>query len=199
MTRNRLPHVGFVGTSGSGKTTLLERVLPILTDAGVRVGVLKHARAGVLLDKPGKDSFRAREAGAAQVLLAARDRWALMAEQRDPLEEPGLHEMLPRFFAAELDVVLVEGFAHEPYPKIEVWRPAHARAPLCWPSDPSVLACATDAAVPPASPVPLLPLNSPDVVARFVVEALLAQGATGPIVALRERLRPTRTPELHSA
>ena len=81
-----LPVVGFVGWSGSGKTTLLEQVVGRLTDAGARLATVKHAKPGFDLDQnPSKDSWRLRSAGASQVLIASRDRWALMAQQHDPL------------------------------------------------------------------------------------------------------------------
>jgi molybdopterin-guanine dinucleotide biosynthesis adapter protein len=167
MTR-RLPVLGFVGSSGSGKTTLLEHVVGLLADAGARLAVLKHAKAGFDIDRnPGKDSHRLRSAGADQVLVASRDRWALMALQPDPLREPSLEEMLRHLDAAVLDGALVEGFGHEHYPKIEVYRPAHGRSPQCWPHDASVVAVATDVPLATGS-ASRLDLNDPVSVARFV-------------------------------
>lgn len=162
------PILGFVGSSGSGKTTLLESVLTLLSDRGVRLAVLKHAKPGFDLDRqPGKDSHRLRNAGASQVLVASRDRWALMAEQADPLEEPSLGEMLGHLDFAALDAILVEGFRHERYPKVEVYRPGHGRPPQCWPDDPDVIAVASDVPLSTGG-LPCLSLNEPEVVARFV-------------------------------
>lgn len=166
------PVLGFVGSSGSGKTTILEQVVALLTDAGVRVGVLKHAKPGFDIDRnPGKDSYRLRTAGADQVLVASRDRWALMAQQADPLVEPSLDAMLGRLEASALDAVLVEGFSHESYPKIEVYRPAHGQPPQCWPGDPSVIAVASDVPL-ETSPAGWLHLNDPVAVARFAARHL---------------------------
>jgi len=163
------PVLGVVGKSGSGKTTLIEHLVALLTDAAVRVAVVKHAKPGFDLDpNPRKDSHRLRSAGADQVLVASRDRWALIAQQADPLREPPLDGMLRRLDASALDLVLVEGFGHERYPKIEVYRPAHGRAPQCWPEDPSVVAVASDVALETA-PAAWLDLNDPGSVARFVV------------------------------
>ena len=163
------PVIGVVGASGSGKTTLLEQLVGLLTEAGIRVAVVKHARPGFDLDAdPGKDSHRLRSAGADQVLVASRDRWALMARQADPLREPSLDQMLRRLDASALDLILVEGFGHEQYPKIEVYRPAHGRPPQCWPEDPSVVAVASDETLDTA-PATRLDLNDPGSVARFVV------------------------------
>lgn len=166
MTRP-YPMLGFVGTSGSGKTTLLEAIVARLSDRGVRVAVVKHARAGFDIDpETGKDSHRLRASGAAQVLVASRDRWALMAEQPDPLEEPSLGQMLSHLDRTAFDVVLVEGFRHERYPKVEVFRSARGRPPQCWPDDPDVVAVAGD--VPMASAVPWLDINDLDEVVAFV-------------------------------
>ena len=172
MARRALPVLGFVGSSGSGKTTLLEQVLALLGDRGARLAVLKHAKAGFDIDQhPGKDSHRLRAAGADQVLVASRDRWALMAQQTDPVREPSLSEMLGHLAAEVLDGVLVEGFGHEHYPKVEVYRPSHGRPPHCWPRDPSVVAVASDVPL-VTDPLPWLDLNDPVVIARFAAHRL---------------------------
>lgn len=170
--------VGLVGSSGSGKTTLLERMLPVLGAAGWRVAVIKHAGPGFDLEEPGKDSHRAREAGAAQVLVASRDRWALLVERGDRRDEPALDELVTRFDPTEIDLIIVEGFTHESHPKIEVYRPAHRRAPVAWPADASVVAVATDAPLETRPGVVRLDLNRPDSVAAFVTE-LVTGGRTG--------------------
>jgi molybdopterin-guanine dinucleotide biosynthesis protein B len=163
-----VPAVGFVGSSGSGKTMLIERILPLLAARGVRVGVLKHAKRNFDVDRPGKDSYRLREAGASEVLIASQRRWALLAEEPEPETEPRLARTLARFTPGELDLVLVEGFAHEMYPKIEVYRPSRGQPPKCWPADPCVVAVATDGDV-GESRVPRLDLNDPEAVVAFVL------------------------------
>ena len=176
-----IPVLGFVGSSGSGKTTLLTAVLPRLSEAGLRVAVLKHARHGFDLDQPGKDSYRAREAGATEVLVASRSRWALLGSIAGDADEPPFRELLARFDRSRVDLVLVEGFAGEPYPKIEVYRPAHGEPPKCWPADPRVVAVAPDAPLEVAPPVHRLDLNAADAVARFVL-AHLAATADLPVI-----------------
>jgi molybdopterin-guanine dinucleotide biosynthesis protein B len=165
-----------VGSSGSGKTTLLEQVIGYLTDAGVRVAALKYAGPGFDLDQdPSKDSYRLRSSGADQVLIASRERWALMAQQADPLGEPSLDEMIGHLDASALDAVLVEGFKHEDYPKIEVYRPSQGRPSQCWPDDPSVIAVASEVRL-ESAPATWLDLNDSLSVARFVARQLgLAQ------------------------
>jgi molybdopterin-guanine dinucleotide biosynthesis protein B len=163
------PVIGLVGASGSGKTTLITRLLPILAGRGLRVAVLKHAHHGFDIDRPGKDSYRAREAGATQVLVASRERWVLMREIPAPAAEPPFSELLARFDPAEVDLVLVEGFARESFPKIEVYRPSHGHPPKCWPHDTDVCAVATDVLLTVAPPVARLDLNQPDAVAAFLL------------------------------
>jgi molybdopterin-guanine dinucleotide biosynthesis protein B len=170
------PVVGFVGVSGSGKTTLITRVLPELRSAGLRVAVLKHAHCGFDMDRPGKDSFRVREAGAAEVLIASRSRWAHLGELEGDLAEPPFRELLERFDPGRVDLVLAEGFARESYPKVEVHRPALGEPPRCWPDDPMVIAVATDAPLAVARPVRRLDLNAPLEVTAFLLEHMAGAG-----------------------
>jgi molybdopterin-guanine dinucleotide biosynthesis protein B len=160
--------LGFVGSSGSGKTTVIEQLIPLLSKQGLRVGVIKHAHHGFDMDRPGKDSFRARAAGAAQVLVASNERWVLMGEVPTPAAEPNFHTMLGKFDPEQVDLVLAEGFSGVAYPKIEVYRPGRGQPPRCWPNDPGLIALATDAAIETASPVTLLDLNRVDLIAEFV-------------------------------
>ena len=117
--------LGLAGWSGSGKTTLLTALLPLLTARGLRVSTVKHAHHGFDLDQPGKDSWRHREAGAHEVMIASSRRWALLHENEG--EEPSLAALLARL--SPVDLVLVEGFKSYPHPKLEVHRPALGRGP----------------------------------------------------------------------
>jgi len=177
IPRLPLPAVGFVGASGSGKTTLITAVLPALSSAGLRVAVLKHAHCGFEMDRPGKDSYRVREAGASQILIASRHRWALLSELGDDLEEPPFHDLLGCFDRDRLDAVLVEGFAREQYPKIEVYRPALGEPPRCWPADPNVIAVATDAPLVVEPPVRRLGLNDVPEITAFLLDHLAVAAA----------------------
>jgi molybdopterin-guanine dinucleotide biosynthesis protein B len=119
--------IGFVGQSGSGKTTLIERLIPLMAQRGLTVSALKHAHQGFDLDRPGKDSFRLRAAGAAQVMIAAPQRWALMTELRG--QAAGFDQLLAEL--APCDLVLVEGFRSEgSIPRIEVRGPSFAPGPF---------------------------------------------------------------------
>jgi molybdopterin-guanine dinucleotide biosynthesis adapter protein len=171
MGETLIPVVGFVASSGMGKTTLVRQVVAILDGRGLRVGYLKHAHHRFDLDVPGKDSFEVREAGARQTLLASKARWALQVQNPLQGEDPDLHRMLSRFELDRLDLVLVEGFKHADYPKIEVHRPAAGEAPL-YPADPGIIAVATDAPLAVTPPLVVLPLNTPEAVADFILSRI---------------------------
>ena len=154
---------GFAGWSGSGKTTLIERVIPEITARGLRVSVIKHAHHGFDVDKPGKDSWRHREAGAGEILLVSDERWVLMHEMRGA-PEPDLAAQLA--ILSPCDLVLVEGFKDVPIPKIEIHRPAHGKS-LLYPDNPAIVAIAADAAL--SAPLSCLNLNDPAAVAAFIL------------------------------
>ena len=137
-------------------------VLPLLRAAGLRVSTIKHAHHGLELDKPGKDSFRHRAAGAEEVLVVGGQRWALL---REAPEAPDLRTLAGRL--APVDLVLVEGFKSAGLAQIEVHRLSLGK-PLLWPTAPTVLAVAADTPLPGAPA--LLPLNDPAAVARWITE-----------------------------
>ncbi|MGL5630811.1 MAG: molybdopterin-guanine dinucleotide biosynthesis protein B [Azovibrio sp.] len=157
---------GIAGRSGSGKTTLLEKLIPILKGKGLTVSIIKHAHHAFDIDRPGKDSYRHREAGAEEVLLTCNSRWVLMHEVRDE-KEPNLEELLSRL--APCDLVLVEGFKQEPVPKLEVHRPALGQPPL-YPERSDILAVATDTLL--HTNLAQLPLNDPEAIATYIMGQL---------------------------
>ena len=168
----QLPVLGFAAWSGTGKTTLLRKLIPALRDDGVRVGVLKHAHHNFDVDQPGKDSYELRHAGASHVLIGSRKRWALMVERTygndGEADEPDLQELLSHMPTSQLDLILVEGFKHEQFAKIELHRSALAR-PLLFPDDENIIAIASDAAVQPAPGIAVLDLNNLSELKRFVL------------------------------
>lgn len=164
--------VAFAGLSGSGKTTLLERLIPAMKQRGQRVSVLKHAHHKFDVDQPGKDSYRHRQAGAQEVMLASDLRFALMHEHAEPTALTP--QALIAKMAPDVDWILVEGFKDSPLPKIEIWRAPSADwegRPLRFPHDPWVVAVAADSDLP--QPVPanlaLLDLNQAESMADWLL------------------------------
>jgi molybdopterin-guanine dinucleotide biosynthesis adapter protein len=161
--------VGFAGFSGSGKTQLVERLIPALKMRGLRVSVVKHAHHDFDIDHPGKDTYRHREAGAFEVVVASDRRLALMRE----FEQPGklsVHHLIAELYDG-VDWVLVEGFKQSNLLKIEVWRP-DAGKPARYPEDEFIVAIATDGPerLPQETLRPVLDLNDPDAVAQWLVD-----------------------------
>jgi molybdopterin-guanine dinucleotide biosynthesis protein B len=161
--------IGFAGWSGSGKTTLVTQVIPALIARGRTVSTIKHAHHEFDVDTPGKDSYEHRAAGAAEVLVASSRRFALMHEYRGApeLDLPGLLARL-----APVDVVIVEGFKRDPFPKVEVHRPEVGK-PLLQPGDPHIVAVASPEPLSGVT-VPWLPLDDVDAVVDFLIANNLA-------------------------
>lgn len=155
---------GLTGHSGSGKTTLMIRLVPVLVARGLRVSTVKQANPGFDIDKPGKDSYVHRAAGAAEVLVASSRRWALMHEYRGE-PEWDMAALLARM--SPVDLILVEGFRRWPHPRIEIWRPEPGKSPLCL-DDPLVRAVASTGPVPGVT-LPLLDLDDAAGIADFIV------------------------------
>lgn len=158
--------IGLAGWSGSGKTTLLAKLIPVLNARGLKVSTIKHAHHNFDLDKPGKDSYVHREAGASEVFISSARRWAQLHELADE-EELHLRDIIKRM--SPVDLVIVEGFKREPHPKIEIHR-AVVGKPLLQPGDDWIVAIASDAPVPQAR-VPVLDLDDIEKIA----DALLAE------------------------
>jgi molybdopterin-guanine dinucleotide biosynthesis adapter protein len=174
---SQVPLLGFCAYgSGIGKTTLLTSLIPVLIRHGLRVSVIKHAHHSFDIDHPGKDSYRLREAGAVQMLLGSKHRWALMTElsriRDQPADEPGLAELLPHIDPQLVDLILVEGFKNASIPKIEIYRP-EMNKPLLSVHDTHVIAVASNAQI--DTSLPVLDLDNPELIATFILEWLKAQ------------------------
>ncbi len=162
----RVPIVGFAAWSGTGKTTLLRHLLPLLRARGLRVGAVKHAHHEFDIDHGGKDSYELRKAGAERILIASRKRWALMVE-RELAREPVLDQVLKDLDQSALDLLLVEGFKEESFPKIELYRPVLGKPLLCH-TDPDIVAVASDSPLGFDVDVPVFDLNQPASIAAFI-------------------------------
>ena len=166
MRHAHIPILGFAAFSGTGKTTLLTQIIPILKQQGLRIGLIKHSHHNFQIDQPGKDSFRLREAGASPVMLVSTHRRAIITEIT-PEQEPRLDDQLQLFDQSELDLILVEGFKAEQFPKIELHRPS-LNKPLLYPSDPNIIAIASDCTLKTPDYLTQLDLNQPEMIAAFI-------------------------------
>ncbi len=162
-----IPVLAISAWSGTGKTTLLKKLIPALCAKGIRPGLIKHTHHNMDVDKPGKDSYELRKAGAAQTMVASNQRWALMTETPDeaPLD---LAYLVSRMDHSTLDLVLVEGFKHEAVAKILLFR-SDAGHDVCESTlDEHVIAVASDVALP--LQVPVLDLNDVDGISEFIMQ-----------------------------
>jgi molybdopterin-guanine dinucleotide biosynthesis adapter protein len=161
--------VGFAGYSGSGKTTLVENIISALKIRGLRVSVVKHAHHAFDIDHPGKDTFRHREAGAFEVVVASSKRVALMREF-EVETQLNVHHLLAELYEG-VDWVLVEGFKQSDLLKIEIHRPANGK-PSLYADDDFIVAIATDAPelFEGQTLRPILDVNSADDVAQWLVD-----------------------------
>ena len=157
--------IGVTGWSGSGKTTLVVNLLPELIGRGMSVSTMKHTHHNFEIDRPGKDSYRHREAGANEGLLGSAKRWVLLHEVRDG-SETTIEELIGRI--TPVDLLLIEGFKSEKHTKIEVHRPSVGSPLLCL-DDPTIVAVASDQALPQVS-LPVLDLNDVVGIADFIVD-----------------------------
>ncbi len=155
---------GLAGWSGAGKTTLMVALVRRIADRGIRVSTIKHAHHTFDVDRPGKDSYRHRQAGATEVLVTSRTRWALMHEMRET-PEPSLEELLAHM--TPVDLLLIEGFKSDIHDKLEVHRPALGK-PMLWPDDPHIVAVASDVPL-TELPVPRLDLDDPAAIVQFIL------------------------------
>jgi molybdopterin-guanine dinucleotide biosynthesis protein B len=157
--------LGLTGWSGSGKTTLIVKLIPELVARGVRVSTMKHAHHAFDVDKPGKDSYRHREAGATEVLVSSEHRWALMHEHRGDTE-PSAVELMRHM--SPVDLLLIEGFKREPHEKLEIYRRDLGK-PLLSTDDPTFVAILSDGAVPETG-LPVIDLNDTLAITAFIIQ-----------------------------
>jgi len=168
MTQFTLPVIGLCAYSGTGKTTLLTQLIPLLKKHNLHIGVVKHAHHKFDIDHAGKDSYEFRQAGAEQVAVASKNRIAWIKEHDDNRKEPVLSEALAALDTNNLDLVIVEGFKRENFPKIELHRPSLGK-PLIYKHDKNIIALATDTHLTETATPALLDLNQPAEIAEFIV------------------------------
>jgi len=171
MQNARVPILGFAAYSGTGKTTLLTRLIPLLKKSGLKPGVIKHSHHNFEIDQPGKDSFRLRTAGATPVMLVSTHRRAIITEFEN-MTEPKLDDQLKVFDQSSINLILVEGFKTENFPKIELHRPS-LKKPLIFPNDSSIFAVATDQPIKTPAHLDQLDINNPHKITDYIIQKLL--------------------------
>jgi len=165
--QNYPPLIGFAAWSGTGKTTLLEQIIPAFRENGLRIAIIKHAHHDFDIDHDGKDSFRLRKAGAVDTIVASGKRWALIHENEITDDEPDLWQLLDQLNFDSLDLILVEGFKHESFPRIELYRTA-LNKPLMYPQDDKIIAIATDANDKMPHKIKKMDINNPIEIVTFI-------------------------------
>lgn len=169
LTNATIPVLGFIAPSGTGKTTLLKSLISLLREQNIRLAVIKHSHHDFEIDKPGKDSYELRMAGADQMLIASKHRWALISENHHKNIEVDLNALLQHLDQKQLDLILVEGFKYEHFPKIKLFRTDHNQT-LLTVSDPDIIAVATDAQCNVDDKIPCLDLNNAEQILQFIIQ-----------------------------
>lgn len=168
MKNTAVPMVGFCAYSGTGKTTLLCRLLPRLKSLyKLNVAVIKHAHHSFDTDQPGKDSYELRKAGAQQTLVSSSRRWVLISELADEQSEKSLPQLLAQLNRESLDLILIEGFKHEKFPKIELHRAASGHELMCL-QDKNIIALACDTVEQQKVDIPVFSIDDADAIAAFL-------------------------------
>ena len=164
--------IGFAAYSGTGKTTLIKDVVMILKKSNYRVSVIKHAHHNFDIDQQGKDSYEIRKSGAENMLISSKNRWALMHENMNN-NELTLIDLINLLGKIKYDLILVEGFKAESFPKIELYRKEVSKdRGLLSNSDKDVVAIATEQKTKLETSLPVLDINNPQNIVDFIINFL---------------------------
>jgi len=168
MKNNKI--IGFAGYSGVGKTTILTQVIKILSAKGYKISVIKHAHHNFDIDKPGKDSYELRKSGAQEVLVSSKTRWVVIHENYEE-KECNLNELIEKINPDNVDIIIVEGFKNEKFPKIEIYRKGISKTKL-HERDNNIIAVATDKPSIIDTKINILNLNNPDQISEFIIDLI---------------------------
>ena len=168
MKNNKI--IGFAGYSGVGKTTILTQVIKILSAKGYKISVIKHAHHNIDIDKPGKDSYELRKSGAQEVLVSSKTRWVVIHENYEE-KECNLNELIEKINPDNVDIIIVEGFKNEKFPKIEIYRKGISKTKL-HERDNNIIAVATDKPSIIDTKINILNLNNPDQISEFIIDLI---------------------------
>jgi len=171
--RSKNPILGFAAPSGTGKTTLLEKLIPKLTAHHLRIGVIKSTHHHFDIDKPGKDSYRLRQAGAFQTIIASHQRSALITENQKNQTPPSLHDLVSSLNCSQIDLILVEGFKEANIPRIELHRTTVNNDTYLYPNDTNIIAIATDGRkLPQPTNITVIEINDINAITDFILQRL---------------------------
>lgn len=173
MATKTPPVIGFCAYSGSGKTTLLSKLLPVLAERNIRIGIIKHAHHSFDTDRPGKDSYELRKAGAKRMLITSSRRWALIHELANDAEAT-LSELIATMTCPDIDLILVEGFKREKFDKIELHRKACGYKPM-YPQDRNIIAFISDIEKPADIRIPMIHIDDIDTICEFIIARCRAE------------------------
>ena len=176
MINTALPMIGFSAYSGTGKTTLIKQIIPLLKSKGLKIVAIKHAHHHFDIDQPGKDSYELRKSGANHTIICTTTRMAAISEFASPDEEPTLQQIVDTLDTSKFDILLVEGYKHLAFAKIELHRAAVGK-PYLYPEDPTIIALACDVAPSEALSIPILDINSPPQIAEFIYDEVYLKGS----------------------
>ena len=165
--------IGFAAFSGTGKTTLIKKIVSILSKKKYTVSVIKHAHHNFDLDQPGKDSYEIRKSGAENILISSEKRWALIHENKNN-QELNLENLLDILENIDSDIILVEGFKKENFPKIELYRKEIGKDLLFY-NDKNIVAFATDADINIEGNIEKLDINNPQQIVDYIIKFLSIQ------------------------
>ena len=182
MIKFPLPLLGFAAYSGTGKTTLLSKIIPLLTQKAYRIAVIKHTHHTIDIDKPGKDSFVLRESGAEQIVIASPMQTAIIIEHAEQRKEASLDDALGNLHTDSLDLVLVEGFKHASFAKIELHRKSLGK-PYIYPDDPDIIAIAHDQKADIEDNIIKLDINKPQQIADYIELNIIKQNLSSPNIS----------------
>ena len=171
VTQFPVPLLGFAAFSGTGKTTLIEQLIPLLIEQGLRIALVKHSHHDIEMDKPGKDSYRLRKAGASQVVLAGTHR-SICFHEHQQAHDSQLSEQLALLNTDCLDLVLVEGYRDQAFPKIELHRSVLGK-PFLYPNDPDIIALVCDQYV-DVIDLPLFDFTQLQSMVSFILQEVIA-------------------------
>ena len=171
----KTPMIGFIARSGTGKTTLLKKIITAFKNRNINVAAIKHSHHDFEIDKPGKDSYELRSSGATQTIIVSPQRLAMIEEYKTPRQDAHFNDCLKTINHNVIDLILVEGFKHENFPKLEIYRSdsSSTEKDYFYPTDKNIMALVSDTTPEPQCPLPVLNINDPEQIVDFIIDNIV--------------------------